>query len=102
MNGTLICKNCEISKIQKNEMVGKDGSKIEWYQCLYYQNGDMSNTNIVTVKKEAASAKIIGQYVDVVIAANEDKNNNKITKFKIIDFLKDGKSVVNIGASLAK
>lgn len=93
MNGTLIMKNCEISKMQKNEMDGENGTKIDWYQCLIYQDGDMNKGNVFTIAKEVADKKYCGQYLDVVIRAQEDSKNKKFTKFKIMDFLKDGKSV---------
>ena len=98
MNGTVIIQNCEISKMQKNEMEAKDGSKIEWFQCMYYQDGDVNKGNLLTIDKKVADKKYCMQTLDLVVRCQEDDKNKKITKFKIIDFLKDGKSVSNVQA----
>lgn len=94
MNGTVICQNCEISKMQKNTMEANDGNNIDWFQCMFYQDGDLNKSNLMTIDKAIADKKYCMQYYDIVIQCQEQKKNGYIqTRMKIIDFLKDGKSV---------
>lgn len=96
MNGTVICKNCEVAKMQKNTMEGTDGNNIDWFQCLFYQDGDLNKSNILTIKKEIADKKYCFQNLDIVIECQEQNKKGYVqTKMKIVDFLKDGKSIVN-------
>lgn len=96
MNGTVICRHCEVAKMQKNTMVGQDGSNIDWYQCLFYQDGDLNKSNILTIKKELADKRFCLQNLDVVIECQEqNKKGYMQTRMKIVDFLNGGKSVLN-------
>lgn len=96
MNGTVICINCEISKMQKNTMEGQDGNNIDWFQCLFYQDGDLNKSNILTIDKNLFDKKYCMQTFDVVIQCQEQNKKGYVqTRMKIVDFLKGGKSVLN-------